>query len=104
MSEVTHMQPNMASVAATITRTVLVRYFASVREAMGKDQQTWPSRATTLQALREELRAQGEPWASALAEHLPIRMALNQMLAKPDTPLPESGDIEVAFFPPVTGG
>jgi molybdopterin synthase sulfur carrier subunit len=31
-----------------------------------------------------------------------VRVAVNQVMANDDTPLP--GDCEVAFFPPVTGG
>ena len=86
-----------------------VRYFASIREALGFDEEAWLSQASTLNGLRDELQQRGEPWASALATHLPMRMALNGALASGDAPLlraagPQPDAIEVAFFPPVTGG
>ena len=91
------------------TLPLRVRYFASIREAVGVDEEAWPSQAATLNGLRAELRARGEPWASALAPQLPMRMALNRVLASGDAPLvgegaSETDAIEVAFFPPVTGG
>ena len=36
------------------------------------------------------------------AESRPVRVAVNQVMGHDDTPL--TGDCEVAFFPPVTGG
>ena len=86
-----------------------VRYFASIREALGFDEEAWLSQANTLNGLREELQQRGDPWASALATHVPMRMALNRVLASGDAPLvgadeSQADAIEVAFFPPVTGG
>ena len=52
--------------------------------------------------LLDWLRARGGVWAAELAEGRAFRMAVNQDLAAPDTPL-HGGD-EVALFPPVTGG
>jgi molybdopterin synthase sulfur carrier subunit len=79
-----------------------LRYFASVREAIGRGSEPRETAAATLGALREELAALGEPYASALAPDRAVRMALDQEMAEPDTPLREG--CEVAFFPPVTGG
>lgn len=79
-----------------------VRYFASIREAVGQGSETLATRSETLGALRDELIARGEPWASALARGRAVRMALDQDMSDESAPLREG--CEVAFFPPVTGG
>jgi sulfur-carrier protein len=81
---------------------VQLRYFASVREALGRGAEQRDTRAATLRQLREELTAQGEPYADALAPGRAVRMAVDQVMADDDAPLREG--CEVAFFPPVTGG
>ncbi|HZY19347.1 MAG TPA: MoaD/ThiS family protein [Ramlibacter sp.] len=81
---------------------VTLRYFASVREALGRGSEQRETAASTLRALREELVALGEPYAQALAPQRAVRMALDQVMAADDAPLREG--CEVAFFPPVTGG
>ena len=83
-------------------KTISVRYFASIREAVGSGQETLQTRAATLGALRDELIARGEPWSACLAGGRAVRMALNQDMAQGDTPLVDGA--EAAFFPPVTGG
>ena len=79
-----------------------VRYFASVREAVGQGSETLQTRSETLGALRDELIARGEPYAAALARGRAVRMALDQVMSDDDAALREG--CEVAFFPPVTGG
>jgi len=81
---------------------VRVRYFASVREAVGQGSEEVQSRAQTLGALRDELVARGGAYAAALAPGKAVRMALDQVMSDPSAPLREG--CEVAFFPPVTGG
>jgi len=81
---------------------VKVRYFASVREAVGTGSETFDTAARDLRALRDELIARGEPHASALARGKAVRMALDQVMSAEDAALREGS--EVAFFPPVTGG
>ena len=81
---------------------ITVRYFASIREAMGTSSEVLPTTATTVGALREALMARSEAAAQALAHGKAVRMALNQDMCQGDAPL-KDGD-EVAFFPPVTGG
>ena len=82
--------------------TITVRYFASIREAVGTGQETVQTGATTLGALRDELIARGGAYATSLARGKAVRMALNQNMCEAGAAL-GSGD-EVAFFPPVTGG
>jgi molybdopterin synthase sulfur carrier subunit len=81
---------------------VAVRYFASVREAIGQGSETVETGAVTLGQLRDELIARGEPHASALARGKAVRMAADQVMSDDAAPLREG--VEVAFFPPVTGG
>ena len=79
-----------------------VKYFASIREAVGKGGEAVDSAATTLGQLRDELIARGEAHAQALARGRSVRMALDQVMSDESAPLREG--CEVAFFPPVTGG
>lgn len=80
---------------------IAIRYFASVREALGSGE-TVDTQAATLAALRDELIARGEPHATALARGRAVRMALDQTMCVESAALHDGG--EVAFFPPVTGG
>ncbi|MBA2672122.1 molybdopterin converting factor subunit 1 [Ramlibacter sp.] len=79
-----------------------VRYFASIREAVGQGSETVETAAETLGALRDELIARGGAHASALARGKAVRMAVDQVIADESAPLREAS--EIAFFPPVTGG
>jgi sulfur-carrier protein len=81
---------------------VKIRYFASIREAVGQGGESLATRSETLGALREELIARGEPYASALARGRSVRMALDQDMTDESAALRDG--CEVAFFPPVTGG
>ena len=81
---------------------VTLKYFASIREAVGQGTEAWPTQAVTVGALRDELLARGEPYAQVLARGRAVRMALNQEVCGEDASLSEG--CEVAFFPPVTGG
>ncbi|WP_280192426.1 molybdopterin converting factor subunit 1 [Delftia sp. PS-11] len=82
--------------------TLTVRYFASIREALGTGSEALSTQASTVGALRDELIARGGAAAEALAPGRAVRMALNQVMCDSAAPL-RQGD-EVAFFPPVTGG
>jgi molybdopterin synthase sulfur carrier subunit len=79
-----------------------VKYFASIREAIGLPGESLHTGATSLAALRDDLLARGGSYAEALARGRAVRMALNQVLCDEATLLVEG--CEVAFFPPVTGG
>jgi molybdopterin synthase sulfur carrier subunit len=85
-----------------VTYNVNLKYFASIREAIGQGSESVNTQAATLQALREELIARGGAYAEALAHGRAVRMALNQDLCDAFAAL--SDGCEVAFFPPVTGG
>lgn len=81
--------------------TVQLRYFASIREDLNCESESWQTHVSTVGALRDELVARG-PAYQCLASDQPVRMALNQEMCAPDAPLTEG--CELAFFPPVTGG
>lgn len=83
---------------------IKVLYFAGLREQVGSrgEDLEIPSQVTTVAGLRSLLQARGGAWQSALAQGKAVRIAVNQEMAAPTTPV-GPGD-EVAFFPPVTGG
>ena len=81
---------------------ITVRYFASVREAVGRGVEQVHTSADSLAALRDELIARGPAYAEALARGRSVRMALNQVMVEESAALADGS--EVAFFPPVTGG
>lgn len=83
---------------------IQLRFFASVREALGVSQEsvTLPAGVTTVGEVRAFLRERGGAWAEVLAEGRALRMAYDQVMTDADTPVRDGG--EVAFFPPVTGG
>lgn len=79
-----------------------VRYFASLREALGLGAEQVETQAATLGGLRDELLARGGVYAEVLARGRAVRMALDQQMSDEAAVLREGA--EVAFFPPVTGG
>ena len=81
---------------------ITVRYFASIREAVGQGSEVLDTSAANLGALRDELLSRGGAYASALARGRAVRMALDQALSDEAAALRDGA--EVAFFPPVTGG
>ena len=81
---------------------VTVKYFASIREAVGCATEPVDTAALTLGALRDELIARGGAYAESLARGRAVRMAVDQVMGADATALREGA--EVAFFPPVTGG
>jgi sulfur-carrier protein len=81
---------------------IIIKYFASIRESMGRSEELYETSANDLQALRLELIAIGSPYSESLAIGKAIRVALNQELVGASA-LIKTND-EIAFFPPVTGG
>lgn len=82
--------------------TVRVRYFASIREALGPGETLELPAGATVGAARDALIARGGAHAQALARGRALRSALNQALCDESVALTEGA--ELAFFPPVTGG
>jgi len=83
---------------------IQLRFFASVREALGVAQEsvTLPAQVQTVGDVRDFLAARGGIWAEVLAEGRALRMAYDHVMTEAETAIADGG--EVAFFPPVTGG
>ena len=81
---------------------VTIRYFASIREAIGQGSELRETSALTLADLRDELLTASPLHAANLARGKAVRMAVDQAM-RDETALLSDG-CEVAFFPPVTGG
>lgn len=81
-----------------------LRYFASVREALGLAAESLelPPQVETAGQLRQFLQTRGLPWQQVLDQQRALRVAQNQVVCDWNTPL--QAGAEVAFFPPVTGG
>ena len=80
---------------------VTVKYFASIREAIGQKSEQRETAATDLAGLRDELLGAGPAYA-CLSRGKAVRMALGQVMSDEHALL--FAGCEVAFFPPVTGG
>ena len=81
---------------------VRVRYFASLREALGPCDSLALDAEATVASVRDTLIARSPVHAQALARGRAVRAALNQTLC--DEAAAVQDGAEVAFFPPVTGG
>ena len=81
---------------------VRVRYFASIREALGPGEPLEAPDGASVGMVRDLLIRRSAAHALALARGRAIRCALNQGVC--DESEPVGPDAELAFFPPVTGG
>jgi sulfur-carrier protein len=79
-----------------------LRYFASIREALGTSDTIEVAEGATVGAVRDALIARGGAHATALARSRALRSALDQVLCDEGAVVAEGS--ELAFFPPVTGG
>jgi molybdopterin synthase sulfur carrier subunit len=81
-----------------------LKYFAWVRERIGKSEETidLPPGVKTVEDLIAWLAARGETYAHAFETPRVIRAAIDHAHVKPDTAI--AGAREIAFFPPMTGG
>ncbi len=93
-----------AATASAATRAVRLVYFAWVRERVGLTEETLdiPNDVTTVADLVRWLKARGENYEAAFANETAVRAALDQVHARPQSPLGNAR--EIAFFPPMTGG
>jgi molybdopterin synthase sulfur carrier subunit len=81
---------------------VTVRYFASLREALGAAETVEQPAGATLADLRDALVAGSPAHAAVLDRGRAVRCALDQVMSGEQAALHDGA--EVAFFPPVTGG
>jgi molybdopterin synthase sulfur carrier subunit len=83
---------------------VKVRYFAWVRERVGRPEEDieLPADIATVGELMAWLARRGDEYAYAFENPKVIRAALDRVHVRADAPLAGAG--EIAFFPPMTGG
>jgi sulfur-carrier protein len=81
-----------------------VKYFAWVRERIGKAEETVepPADIRTVDDLIGWLARRGETYAYAFEAPQAIRAAIDHTHVKSNTMI--AGAREIAFFPPMTGG
>lgn len=81
-----------------------LRYFAWVRERIGKPEEDieLPASVTTIADLMSFLAQRGEEYAYAFENPKVIRAALDRTHVRADRAI--AGAREIAFFPPMTGG
>ena len=81
-----------------------LKYFAWVRERIGKAEETIepPAEVRTVDELIAWLSNRGEAYAYAFEKPKVIRTAIDHAHVKPDATI--AGAREIAFFPPMTGG
>jgi sulfur-carrier protein len=84
--------------------SVRLRYFAWVRERIGKPEEEIdpPAAIATVADLVDWLRGRGEEYAHAFENPKVIRAAIDRAHVRPDAAI--TGAREIAFFPPMTGG
>lgn len=87
--------------------SIRVLYFGELREQIGSQQEelTWPdldNQPFTVQDLIAQLASRHVDHARALNSDQPLKVAVNQEMARLNTLIPDQA--EVAFFRPVTGG
>jgi sulfur-carrier protein len=83
---------------------VKVRYFAWVRERVGKPEEDIepPAGIATVGELMNWLAKRGEEYAHAFDNPKVIRAAIDRTHVRPEATI--DGAREIAFFPPMTGG
>ena len=81
-----------------------LRYFAWVRERIGKPEETVevPPGIATVAELMTWLASRGEEYAHAFRNAKVIRAAIDRKHVRADAAINGAG--EIAFFPPMTGG
>jgi sulfur-carrier protein len=81
-----------------------IRYFAWVRERVGKTDEDIevPAAVATVGELMAWLAKRGEEYAYAFENPKVIRAAIDRTHVKPQASIKGAG--EIAFFPPMTGG
>jgi len=84
--------------------TVTLRYFAWVRERVGKPEEDVevPAGIATVGELVVWLASRGEEYAHAFANPKGIRAAIDRTHVQPQAAIGTAK--EIAFFPPMTGG
>ena len=81
---------------------IKVLYFAWVRERIGVPYEMVETQSVTVMELVEELKRKEPRYEVAFSDLSVIKVAINQELCEFDAKLNDA--LEIAFFPPMTGG
>ena len=81
---------------------IKILYFAWVRERVGRSKETVETNASTVAELVDELIGRDVAYGAVFKDLSQIKVAVDQELSDLNTPLIDV--LEVAFFPPMTGG
>ena len=81
---------------------IKILYFAWVREQVGRSKETVETNASTVAELVDELIGRDAAYGAVFKDLSQIKVAVDQELSDLKTPLTDV--LEVAFFPPMTGG
>ena len=81
---------------------IKILYFAWVRERVGRSKETVETNASTVAELVDELIDRDAAYGAVFKDLSQIKVAVDQELSDLNTPLTHV--LEVAFFPPMTGG
>ncbi len=81
---------------------IKILYFAWVRERVGRSKETVETNASTVAELVDELIGRDAAYGAVFKDLSQIKVAVDQELSDLNTPLTDV--LEVAFFPPMTGG
>jgi sulfur-carrier protein len=94
----------VTSGSAGPTKTIKLRYFAWVRERVGKAEEEIeaPAGIATIAELMAWLAGRGEQYAYAFENPKVIRAAIDRNHVRGEARIEGAG--EIAFFPPMTGG
>ncbi len=99
-----HSAPTLTAAPAKAVATVKLRYFAWVREKVGRSEEavSLPEGVETIADLVGWLKTRGPEYEEAFRRAEVVRAAIDQIHVKPTAALADAR--EIAFFPPVTGG
>ena len=92
----------MTTTAASVTTTVCVRFFASLREAVDREVVELALDDPSIAGVRAKLAGLLTKTQYGAIDVRGVQVCVNQTIVRGDMRL-EDGD-EVAFLPPVTGG
>jgi molybdopterin synthase sulfur carrier subunit len=81
---------------------IKILYFAWVREQVGRSKETVETNASTVAELVDELIGRDAAYGAVFKDLSQIKVAVDHELSDLNTPLIDV--LEVAFFPPMTGG
>ena len=82
---------------------IQIVYFARIREDVGAEsEQIDVESGTSIMMLIDQLAGQSKRHAAAFSDRSKLRFAVDQKMVRADVLL--DGAIELAIFPPVTGG